>query len=367
MPDWSYRTIFRPLLFRLPADVARDLTLGLMRGLARLPFGAAVIDFLGHMRPDPRLTRSLLGVSFPTPVGLGPGIDANAVALSALARFGVGFVEVGPVTVDPIRGRVERWVDRQAIRWGDPPPNPGLAVVASRLAASAPLGVPLIVRLGHAPGADAAMAAAECRQMIAALNPLADLFSLSMPVAETWDDTRWCEFIEAAIRCSRETVPVRPVLLCIPPDVDAAAAEFRTRTALERGVGGVLIEGSVGDGGSGRLYGPAAHEPALRLVRHLRGRWGSRLAVISGGGVHEPRQALDLLDAGADLVQIDSGLVYAGPGLPKRVNEAVLAAHPSTKADDTRPPERDWFWAALLGISMLLGGGHRVDARRSAL
>src|SRR5438132_9067474 len=99
MPDWFYRTVSRPILFRCPAVTARDFALGLMGRLARLPFGPAVIDFLGHMRADPRLRRSLGGVQFPTAVGLGPGLDAAAVALPALARFGFGFLELGPVTV----------------------------------------------------------------------------------------------------------------------------------------------------------------------------------------------------------------------------------------------------------------------------
>src|SRR5207248_8665625 len=107
MPDWSYRTVFRPLLFRLPARTARDLALGVMGALARLPGGSLVIDFLGHMRPDERLARPLLGVKFPSPVGLGGDLDVNCAAPRALARFGVGFVEVGPVMANPVAGHVE--------------------------------------------------------------------------------------------------------------------------------------------------------------------------------------------------------------------------------------------------------------------
>src|SRR5882724_2826980 len=99
MPDWFYRTLSRPELFRLPAERARNFALGFMGVLCRLPLGPAVIDFLGHMGADPRLERTHLGIRFPTPIGIGPGLDARAVALPALARFGVGFLEVGPVTL----------------------------------------------------------------------------------------------------------------------------------------------------------------------------------------------------------------------------------------------------------------------------
>src|SRR5262245_18933678 len=117
MPDWFYRTVSRPLLFRLPARAARDFTLGFMGRLSRLPLGPVVIDFLGHMRASPRLRQSFLGVAFPTPVGLGVGLDGNAAAPTALARFGVGFLEVGPVTPEPYRAEhpLERRVDQEAV------------------------------------------------------------------------------------------------------------------------------------------------------------------------------------------------------------------------------------------------------------
>src|SRR5438128_1475683 len=123
MPDWFYRTVSQPLLFRLPAVKARDLTLWFMGRLARLPLGPALIDFLGHMRADPRLRRSLRGIDFPTAIGLGPTLDAAAVALPALARFGFGFLEVGPVAVSgSIAGEpIARRPDQQAIWLPEPP------------------------------------------------------------------------------------------------------------------------------------------------------------------------------------------------------------------------------------------------------
>ncbi|MGL4550944.1 MAG: hypothetical protein ACRC33_07140, partial [Gemmataceae bacterium] len=121
MPDWFYRTVSRPILFALPAQAARCLALGLMGTLARLPLGTAVIDLLGHMRADDRLRRTVLGVEFPSPVGIGPGLDA--VALPALARFGVGFIELGPVSIDGCAGAkpLQRRADQEAVWRPDPP------------------------------------------------------------------------------------------------------------------------------------------------------------------------------------------------------------------------------------------------------
>jgi dihydroorotate dehydrogenase len=117
MPDWSYHTILRPLLFRLPAEQARDVTLGAMGRLAAAPGGRQIIEWLGHMRPPPGIARTLGGLYVPGPVGLGPDLDPHAVAPAALAQFGFGFLEVGPITLEPVEASrpVERRTNQHAI------------------------------------------------------------------------------------------------------------------------------------------------------------------------------------------------------------------------------------------------------------
>jgi dihydroorotate dehydrogenase len=361
MPDWFYRTVSRPLLFRLPAQAARDFALGFMGALARLPGGPAVIDLLGHMRPDPRLRRSFLGLSLPSAIGLGPALDGNAAALPALARFGFGFLEVGPVTPEPHSPSppVERRAEEEALWLPDPPPSVGLEELRRKLARSA-LGVPLFVRLGYVSGASPERAAADCRQLIEGLFPHAAAFSLTVPAAVFqggWGDDGWREYVRGAVAAAAP----KPLLLCVPADLDAAAADRLVGAARAVGVGAVVVDGSVQAKPAGRLAGLPARDAALGQVRHLRGRWGAALVVVGAGGVHEPADALELRAAGADLVQLDSGLVYSGPGLPKRVNDALLfaEARPATRPAEgeaaERPSERSWFWAALMGAGMLFG------------
>src|SRR5438046_2965212 len=101
MPDWSYQTILRPLLFTLLAEAARDITLNTMGTLAEMPLGSQIIDVMGHMHPPDSVRISALGLDFPSLVGLGAGLDINGRACSALARFGFGFLELGPVIEQP--------------------------------------------------------------------------------------------------------------------------------------------------------------------------------------------------------------------------------------------------------------------------
>jgi dihydroorotate dehydrogenase len=323
MPDWFYRTVTQPLFFRMPAVQARDFALGFMGRLARLPLGPAAIDFLGHMRADSRLRRSFLGIDFPTVVGLGPALDGRATALPALARFGFGFLDVGPVTVEATRSSrpIARRADREALWFPDPPDSLSLAAVAPRLAEASRTGLPVIVRLGEQPVED-------CRRIFHELAPHVRLFA--MPFAPDLSITDLKTLLDAP----------RPILLALPA-----------------GAAGLLIDGRVRAEDGGRLTGAPAREPALEQVRHWRGRYGPDLFLIASGGVHEPEDALTLRDAGADLVEVDSGVVYTGPGLPKRINEALLFA--DTRAEAPAPPQRasemTWFWTALMGTGMLIG------------
>jgi dihydroorotate dehydrogenase len=357
VPDWSYQTVFRPLLFRLSAPAGRDLTLGAMGRLARLPLGPLVIDFLGQMAPPPGIGRRVLGLDLPSPVGLGAGLDPDARAVPALARFGFGFLEVGPVTAAPVAGpAVERRAGQQALWYPEIPSNPGLAALVGCLRRDAPVGIPLAARLAHAPGASTADAARERRQLLEALTPYVAFFTLAAtPTAllDTWGPEGWREHLQLVFGAS----PPRPVLLCLPPDTDAATAESLLGPARAAGAAGVVVAGGAAAEG-GRLVGRPERLPALALVHHLRQRYGQDQVVAASGGILEPADALALRNAGADLLLVESGLVYTGPGLPKRINEAleVVSARSVAPPPPPRPGETAGFWLALMGAGMLLGG-----------
>lgn len=94
MPDWSYRTVLRPMLYAMGEARAQRLAIATLRTLARLPFGLAAIDFLGHMRADERLRTRCGPLELAGPIALGAFVDPRGEALAAFARFGVGMIEV---------------------------------------------------------------------------------------------------------------------------------------------------------------------------------------------------------------------------------------------------------------------------------
>jgi hypothetical protein len=306
-----------------------------------------VIDLLGHMRADPRLAVSALGIEFPTPVGLGPGLDVELVALPALARFGVGFLDVGPVGVTgPQRPPpVERDDERQAIHFPDPDPPLGVESALPRLREAAATGLPVLVRVDTA----------RARQKIAAVREHAAIIadtSLRSAVATNWSMDEWQEHIRAVVEASGG----RLVVLVVPVDVPADRTDSLLETGLAAGVAGVLVGGEMAEPKGGALIGAPARAAAVERVRALRARFPA-VPVIASGGVHEAEDALALRAAGADLVEIDSGLVFTGPGLVKQVNDAVLyqLTRTSPAPSPGRAAERTWFWTMLMGVGMLIG------------
>lgn len=320
MPDWFYRTVSRPLLYRLPPRAARSFALAFMGRLARLPLGGRVIDLLGHMRPDPRLAVRTFGTTFPAAVGLGPGLDVEAVALPALARFGVGFLDVGPVALKPPPHppRVERHDAAETIAFPDAEPPLGVAAAVPKLAEAARTGVPVLVRL-------AAETASELANLTAAVAPYATLI---------------------AVPAGLHAAAGRSVLAVVADPSDVPFVEDAA---------GVLVDGSI-PRGTGREIGGTARGPARELVAAVRERFGPALPIVARGGVHEVADALALTDAGATLVEVDSGLVFTGPGLVKAINEAFLARTvPDEPEAGVRPPQRSWFWTLLMGVGMAVG------------
>jgi len=345
MPDWSYRTILRPLLFRLGAERARRIALGSMGRLGRLPGGAGVIELFGHMAPSPRLRRTRAGLTFPTPVGVGWAVDPEACAVHALSQFGVGFVETGPVSLLPstTAGRMVVDLAREAVTLSEPHPTLGLDEMAARLRALPRVRAPLMVRLAPTPG----MPADDCRRMVTALAPHADLFSVPT-------DDAAC--VHGITRAAHAASPSRGVLAVVRADIAPDMLSTRVSAALSAGVDGILIDGTVrGPSGPHEIGRPARHAALATLVR-VREQVGPAVLVIAGGGIQEPADALRVLDGGADVVTVDAGLVLTGPGLPKRINEAVLHSRAGEGVEDTaRAPERAWFWTFLMGAGMFLG------------
>jgi dihydroorotate dehydrogenase len=283
------------------------------------------------------------------------------VALPALARFGIGFLEIGPVTLAGSAGAapLSRRADQQAIWRPEPSAALPLAEALDRLQEVRQEKVPLVVHVAAAAMATAEQAGVEYDHLVRKLALVADVLvldSLAGAVAGEWKGETWKEHLRRVLASVHETRAGLPVLLAVPADLPVSAIECYLDDAVTAGIAGFALDGSMRAGVEGRVYGLPVLALALDQVRRLHARWPA-LPILGGGGIHEPEHALEMIRVGATLVSIDTGLIYTGPGLPKRISEALLYADPPAEvaSAELAPTERVWFWTTLLAVGMLLG------------
>ena len=324
MPDWSYRTILRPLMLALGPERARRLAVTSLATLARAPFGLAAIDFLGHMRPDEHLRTTVGEIDLPSPVLLGSMIDPGGEALRAFGRFGVGLVEVGPVAMQANEVPPDWRIDLDAGCITSSSESVASLETLERSLARAVPAIPVCVRIAEKDPA-------AIQHIVRRLVNRAAIFSVDA------DDPAQAKERISAARGDR------PVVLSI-----AAGTEGLLEicdAAMTAGADGVWLRGGAG--------------PDEARVRSLRATVLPPGKVLIAGGVREPDEVRRLLEAGADAAVVDAGLVSSGPGLVKRCNEALASARlPATEPEPLtiEAARRSWFWGLLLGASMFAGG-----------
>lgn len=359
MPDWSYHVLFKPLLFRLPPRQARDLTLGAIGTLANMPGGSRLIDFLGHMEPAGELAQEALGLNMKAPVGLGAGLNVRDGSLKALSRFGFGFVEVGPVAFQP--GDAEEKLERQG--------NGILYAVRkvhqlrdfSRFSRDG-ISVPIGVRLQPLSVSNVEAAVEEMDRLSSALYGYFDYFVIDTKnLIGEWKHRQWDTFLLNAqglmANHNKGCGFNKPVLLCICPTDGLRPVSELIRAAKEHGISGIVVAGGVDS-----VVGASTKSTSLKLVEVIKDK-APKMVLIASGGIHEPADALDYLRAGADFVQLHSGLIFSGPGLPKRINELVLHERKKNepRQEDVGEPftiksvfQQGWLGFALLGAGIII-------------
>ncbi len=314
MPDWSYHSLFKPLLFRLPAKAAESLTLRAIGTVACIPGGTRFIEFLGQMRPAPELR---VNKNFSSPVGVGTGFDVDAASIEALSSFGVGFIEVGPITGKPVEGAVHRQEPTSAIVSDDKPINRGVQWYAEQLA-QAPAHITLGLRFAHQDGTAFDSALSDLELMNERVGAAAEYIVLdSRWSLLSWSDDQLKQYLSWA----SDIFP--RVLISVAPDVSGQSLERLINIATASGAAGFVISGGVKQGEGKRIYGRPTKNAARNTVKRTR-ELAPDAIIIGSGGIIEPDDAAAMFQSGANFVQLYSGLIYAGPGLPKRINEYLV-------------------------------------------
>ncbi len=336
----SYR-LLRPLLFRLDAERAHRLTLRALDVGARLglPSACEVAD-----KPV-----RVMGIDFPNPVGLAAGLDKNAEHLDALAHLGFGFIEVGTVTPRPQPGnprpRMFRIPAARAVinRLGFN--NLGVDRLVRNVQAARYRGV-LGINIGKNFDTPIARAASDYVTCLRKVYPVAHYVTVNISSPNTRNLRQLQESDEldtllGALKSEQMQLAQRharyvPLALKIAPDLTDEQLETIARLLLHHQIDAVIatnttlsragVEGLAHGREAGGLSGAPLTDRARAVLAALAGHLGGRIPIIGVGGIMAGKDAVDRIAAGATLIQLYTGLVYAGPGLIAECREAIAAA-----------------------------------------
>ncbi len=299
-----------------------------------------------YLIEDKRLERNLFGITFKNPVGLAAGFDKNAVLYNELANFGFGFIEIGTVTPKGQEGnpkkRLFRLKDDQGIinRMGFN--NDGLETAIEQLKKNKGK---LIIggNIGKNTQTSPQNYTNDYEECFKGLHPHVDYFVLNVSCPnvgshEKLNDKKYLlELILAMQKLNNQEIVQKPILLKIAPDLNNNQLDEIIELVAETKIDGVIASNTsttrnnlktskqfLKDIGNGGLSGQPIKELSTRVIKYLAQNSNKAFPIIGVGGIHSAEDALDKIEAGADLVQIYTGFIYEGPGLIKQINKALL-------------------------------------------
>ncbi|MEI5905556.1 dihydroorotate dehydrogenase [Bacillus spongiae] len=308
MPDWSYHVLFQPILTKLSPYSSREFIHRRMNTIASLPFGSQIIHFLGREECSPKLRQDLGGIEFKNPVGLSGKIDPLLSGTKAFSNLGFGFLELGPITLKP---RVDAQLptinrEKHLISFPAKPESIGIDATIQTIM-KVKKKQPLLLKLSGTID--------EISTMMDQLDPYAD------------------EYIVEAIDATFASQSSKPIYLTL------SCEKVKNLTEIPHYFSGIVLNTTHNEG-----------DQLIRNIHQLRSIGFSK-SIITSGAIEEPEQALGLLDSGADLVMLSDGYVFSGPGLTKRINEALL-----DRMEQPLFKQEGWLAYWLFGLFILLGG-----------
>ena len=305
----------------------------------------------------PRLARAddpvtVAGLRFANRIGVAAGFDKDAEALPGLARMGFGHVEVGTLTPRPQPGnprpRLFRLVEDGAVinRFGFN--NGGHDAAHARIVRARERGLPTTLGVNVGANKDAEDRVADYALGIRRFADVADYLTVnvSSPNTPGLRDLQEGEALRrllGAVAEARASARHRPVLVKIAPDLDMAALDALLAEGARAGLDGYVVSNttiarpslrSANAGEAGGLSGQPLKDMATRMLRAVRERVGPAVALIGVGGVGSREDAGARIAAGADLVQLYTGLVYGGVRLARSLLEAPFPEAPRPGAID---------------------------------
>ena len=333
----------RAVLFKLDPEQAHDLTIDFLARTQRTPLQCLYSE---SFVSDPI---TLAGLRFPNRVGMAAGLDKNARVIDGLGAMGFGFVEVGTVTPKPQSGnakpRMFRLPAANALinRLGFN--NDGLDAFIANVQQSTfrSQGRILGLNIGKNATTPIERASDDYTTALAGVYPHADYVTVNISSPNTQNlralqSDEALETLLVAIAGERERLSqvhgkCVPIFVKIAPDLDAEQISFIAHALQKHGMDGVIatnttlsraaVKGMTHEGEAGGLSGAPVLAASNAVIKALRAALGKGFPIIGVGGIMSAADAVSKIDAGADVVQIYTGLIYQGSSLVKQAASAV--------------------------------------------
>jgi dihydroorotate dehydrogenase len=341
-----YKLIIRPILFRLDPEKVHHLIVFLVKLGFLIPGVSLIVKSIFTLE-HPKLKRTVLGMEFKNPVGLAAGFDKNASFYKQFANFGFSFIEIGTVTPKGQNGNPKPRLFRL----------PCDNAIINRMGFNN-IGVKEVVRnlkkrkskiiIGGNIGKNTATPnKLAVNDYINTFNELyyhVDYFvvNVSCPnicdLRELQDKDSLTEILSNLTKEREHKTRKKPILLKISPDlnynqidevieivkevkIDGFVATNTTTGRYNLGTAANKVQ-AIGNGG---MSGKPLKDRSTEIIRYICQKTNGSIPIIGVGGIMDPADAIEKLNAGASLVQIYSGFIYEGPALVKRINKAILS------------------------------------------
>lgn len=341
-----YKFLIRPILFILSPEAIHCILTRTIKYLFYIPGVYLLLKRLYSIN-DSLLETEFLGHTFLNPVGLAAGFDKNGEVFKEFSAFGFSHIELGTVTPSAQPGnpkpRSFRLPEDKALvnRMGFN--NRGVEELSRRLQRKRRSGLILGGNIGKNTLTPNDGAVEDYKACFSALYGLVDYFvvNVSCPnisdLYELQDQDGLERILGSLAKLRYEKEKYIPILLKISPDLNEKQIDTSLEIVAKYGIDGIVATNTtisrsglktsaerISRIGNGGLSGAPITQRSLEVVRYIAQKTDGKLPIIAVGGIMNVRDALNMLDAGARLLQIYTGFIYNGPAFAKRINKAIL-------------------------------------------
>lgn len=345
-----YKHVIRPVLFRQDTERAHEMGVLSLKLMTRLNLVLKLTAQLNQTNASPI---NLFGLTFPNRVGLAAGFDKNAECWPAAHALGFGHVEVGTVTYHRQPGnpkpRLFRFPDHEAVvnRMGFN--NDGAEAIAERLSKApkpSKRKIPLGINLGKSKAVPTDEAIQDYINSFKLLADYADYITInvSSPNTPGLRKLQNKEAIDALLgsiqsanqeRANKLDKPPLPLLLKISPDLNFKAIDDILEAVDTHAISGVIATNTTlshpdyiqADNHAGGLSGAPLFDQSHKVVKYVSLSTNGKLPIIASGGILSTEAAGKMIDVGASLVQVYTGLIYNGPFFGRDIARSLAWSH----------------------------------------